>query len=133
MTVHLSVWDKLSRVVIVLLFLAGLTAVFFWYLPLIQQNQRYRKRIFELDTRILEQEKLGRHLRASIESMQTDPRMIERLARERLGWARTNETVIRCEPGTPPRREQDRRRMKLAGKLNRKLCRFRPTKLCAFD
>lgn len=104
MTVHLSVWDKLSRVVIVMLFLAGLTAVFFWYLPLIQQNQRYRKRIFELDTRILEQEKLGRQLRASIESMQTDPRMIERLARERLGWARTNETVIRFEPATTPKR-----------------------------
>ena len=103
MTVHLSVWDKLSRVVILLLFLAGLTAVFFWYLPLIQQNQRYRKRIFELDTKILEQEKLGRQLRASIDAMQTDPRMIERLARERLGWARTNETVIRFEPTTPKR------------------------------
>lgn len=104
MTVHLSVWDKLSRVVILLLFLAGLTAVFFWYLPLIQQNQRYRKRIFELDTKIVEQEKLGRQLRASIDAMQTDPRMIERLARERLGWARTNETVIRFEQATPPKR-----------------------------
>ena len=68
-----SVWDKLSRVVIFLLFLAGLTAVFFWYLPLIQQNQRYRKRIFELDAKIHEQEKHSRHLRASIESLQNDP------------------------------------------------------------
>ena len=93
-----SVWDKLSRVVIFLLFLAGLTAVFFWYLPLIQQNQRYRKRIFELDAKIHEQEKQSRHLRASIESIQNDPRTVERLTRERLGWARTNEVVIRFQP-----------------------------------
>jgi cell division protein FtsB len=101
MKVPLSVWDKLSRVVVFLLFLAGLTAVFFWYLPLIQQNQRYRKRIFELDARIQQQEKLSRHLRASIESIQTDPRTIERLTRERLGWARTNEVVIRFEQPAP--------------------------------
>ena len=98
-----SVWDKLSRVVIFLLFLAGLTAVFFWYLPLIQQNQRYRKRIFELDAKIHEQEKHSRHLRASIESLQNDPRTVERLARERLGWARTNEVIIRFEPPTVSR------------------------------
>ena len=104
MKVPLSVWDKLSRVVIFLLFLAGLTAVFFWYLPLIQQNQRYRKRIFELDAKIHEQEKLARHLRVSIDSIQNDPRTIERLTRERLGWARTNEIVIRFDPPQSNRR-----------------------------
>ena len=97
MKLPVSIWDKLSRVVIFLLFIAGLTAVFFWYLPLIQQNQRYRKRIFELDTKIQTQEKLARNLRNSIDAMQNDPRTIERLTRERLGWARTNETLIRFE------------------------------------
>lgn len=97
MKVPVSVWDKLSRVVIFLLFAGGITVVFFWYLPLIQQNQRYRKRIFELDTKVQEQEKLARNLRSSIESMQNDSRTIERLTRERLGWARANETLIRFE------------------------------------
>ncbi len=98
MNVNLGVWDKLSRVVVVLLFLAGLLGVFCWYLPLIQQNQRYRKQIFELDARIHQQEKLGRQLRASIDAVQNDPRTLERLAREKLSWARSNETVIRFEP-----------------------------------
>ncbi len=97
MKVNLGVWDKLSRVVVVLLFLAGLFVVFIWYLPLIQQNQRYRKQIFELDARIHDQEKLGRQLRASMDALQNDPRTLERLAREKLGWARTNEVVIRFE------------------------------------
>jgi cell division protein FtsB len=97
MNVNLGIWNTLSRVVIFLLFVAGLLAVFFWYLPLIQQNERYRKQIFELDAQIQEQEKQARQLRASIDAVQNDPRTLERLAREKLGWARTNETVIRFE------------------------------------
>jgi cell division protein FtsB len=90
-------WDKLSRVVVFLLFVAGLLGVFFWYLPLIQQNQRYRKAIYALDAKIAEQERLAKHYKVSIDLMQNDPRTLERLAREKLGLARTNETVIRFE------------------------------------
>jgi cell division protein FtsB len=86
--------------VIFLLFIAGLLGVFFWYLPLIQQNQRYRKEILDLDAKIQEQEKLDRQLKASIHAIQSDPRTLERLAREKLGYARSNETVIRFEPAT---------------------------------
>ena len=91
------IWDKLTRVVVFLLFVAGVLAVFFWYLPLIQQNQRYRKEIFALDAKIQNDERLSRQLKASVDAVQNDPRTVERLARERLGFARTNETVIRFE------------------------------------
>jgi cell division protein FtsB len=97
MHVNVGIWDKLSKVVVFLLFVAGIMAVFFWYLPLIKENQRYRKEIFALEARIQEQEKIARQLKASIEAVQKDPRTVERLARERLGLARTNETVIRFE------------------------------------
>jgi cell division protein FtsB len=95
------IWDKLARLVVFLLFIAGLLAVFFWYLPLIQQNQRYRKEILLLDAKIAEQERLGRQLKARTDAVQNDPRTLERLAREKLGWARTNETVIRFERTSP--------------------------------
>jgi cell division protein FtsB len=97
MNVNLGIWDKLSRVIIFLLFLAGLLGVFVWYLPLIKQNQRFRKELLALETKIQEQERLGRQLRVSIDAVQNDPRTIERLAREKLGLARTNEMVIRFE------------------------------------
>ena len=97
MSTHLNIWDKLTRVVVFLLFVAGVLAVFFWYLPVIQQNQRYRKEIFALDAKIQEEERLARQLKASVDAVQNDPRTVERLARERLGFARTNETVIRFE------------------------------------
>ncbi len=102
MNVNLGIWDKLTRLVVFLLFIAGLLGVFFWYLPLIQENQRYRKEIFALDSKIQEQEKLARHLKSSIDSVQNDPKTLERLAREKLGFAKTNETVIRFE--APPKR-----------------------------
>ena len=97
MHVNVGVWDKLSKAVVFLLFVAGLMAVFFWYLPLIQQNQRYRKEIFVLEAKIQQQERMARQLKTSIEAVQKDPKTVERLAREKLGLARTNETVIRFE------------------------------------
>ena len=96
MNVNLGIWDKLSKLVLFLLFIAGLLAVFFWYLPLIQENQRYRKGILALDAKNAEQEALKRQMKAAIES-QNDPRTVERLAREKLGWAKTNEMVVRFE------------------------------------
>src|SRR6476646_5461711 len=101
MHVNLGIWDKLTRVVVFLLFIAGLLAVFFWYLPLIQQNERYRKYILKLDANRAEERRMARQLNGQIEAVQNGPRTLERLAREKLGWARTNETVIRFEP---PRR-----------------------------
>jgi cell division protein FtsB len=101
MNVNLGIWDKLSRVIIFLLFLAGLLGVFVWYLPLIKQNQRFRRDLLVLETKIQEQERLGRQLRLSVDAVQNDPRTIERLAREKLGLARTNETVIRFETPKP--------------------------------
>jgi cell division protein FtsB len=98
-----TIWDKLSRVVILLLFLAGLAMVFFWYLPLIQENERYRRRIMNLGAEIQAEERLARHLKIEHENLLKDPRTLERHVRERLGYARTNETVIRFE--TPMRRQ----------------------------
>jgi cell division protein FtsB len=94
MRVNLGIWDKLTRLVVFLLFLASLVALFFWYLPLIQQNERYRKRSLTLDSEIAEQKKIDRQLKAQMDAVQNDPRTLERLAREKLGWAKTNETVI---------------------------------------
>src|SRR6266545_5056051 len=91
-------WDKLSKVVVLLLVVALVVFAFLRYLPLIRTNQNYRKELLASDARVAEQERLGRQLRASMESLQNNPKAIERLAREKLGWAKSNEMVIRFEP-----------------------------------
>lgn len=97
MNVDVGIWDKLTKVVIFLLFVAGLLIVAVWYLPLIRQNERIRQRTLVLDTQIQREEEIGRQLRTSIDSLHHDPRAVERLARERLGYAKPGETVIRFE------------------------------------
>lgn len=99
MKVNLGIWDKLSKLTVFLLLVVVMSYGFYrWYLPLIQQNQRYRKELLLLDTRIAESEKFRGQIKASIDSLQNDPRAVERLAREKLSLAKTNEMVVRFEP-----------------------------------
>jgi cell division protein FtsB len=97
MKVDLGIWDKLTRMVIFLVFIAGILLVAVWYLPLIKQNERYRKEILRLDNLIQKEEETGKQLRTSIDALRFDPKAVERLVRERLGYAKPGETVIRFE------------------------------------
>jgi cell division protein FtsB len=97
MKVDLSIWDKLTRVVIFLLFVAGILLVAFWYLPLIKANENYRKEILRLDTLIQKEEETGKQLRTSIDALRRDPKAVERLAREQLHFAKPGEIVVRFE------------------------------------
>jgi cell division protein FtsB len=98
MKVEASIWEKLTKVVYFLLVIAGVLIIAVWYLPLIRQNERMRKEIVRLKEQIEKQETIARQTRTSIEAMK-NPKTIERLARERLGYAKPGETVIRFEGG----------------------------------
>jgi len=97
MNVDLGIWSKLTKVVIFFLAVAGILAVALWYLPLIRQNERMRQRTLSLDNQIQKEEGAGKQSKTSIDSLRHDPKAVERLARERLGYARAGETVIRFE------------------------------------
>ncbi len=102
---YIDLWDKLTRVVVFLLFVVGVLAVGLWYLPLIKQNERMRKEVLRLHAAIEKEEEHGRQLKASIDALRLDPRAVERLARERLGFAKPGEKVVRFElppAATPP-------------------------------
>ena len=94
MNVDLGIWGKLTRVVVFLLCIAGLLGVGLWYLPLIKQNERMRKVVLQLDTQIAKTDENNRQLKTSIEALRFDPKAVERLARERLGYAKPGETMI---------------------------------------
>jgi cell division protein FtsB len=68
------------------------------YLPLIQQNERMRREILRLDAQLQKEEEKSRQLKTEIEVLRNDPKTIERLMREKLGYARPDETVVRFEP-----------------------------------
>ena len=97
MKVDLGIWGKLTRVVMCLLLIAGVLAVAVWYLPLIRRNERMRKELLRLEAKQEKEKEVNRQYKASIEALQNNPKAVERLARERLSFAKPGETVVRFE------------------------------------
>lgn len=99
-SVDLGIWDKLTRVVVVLLVVATIVGIGYLCVPLIQQNARMRQRNLELDALIQREEDAARQLKASLDALRSDPKAVERLAREKLGYAKPGEVVIRFQEPT---------------------------------
>jgi len=93
----------MTRVVICLLVVAVLLGIGVLYLPLIQQNERMRKEVLRLKAQTAKEEEINRQLKAAVESLRNDPKAIERYAREKFGYAKPGETVIRFEPALTQR------------------------------
>lgn len=100
MKVDLGIWSKLTQAIVALVAVAVLLLIGMTYLPLIQQNEQYRRRIDALETELQKQRDISRQLQSEFDALRADPKTVERLAREKLGYAKTDETVIHFEPGT---------------------------------
>jgi cell division protein FtsB len=96
--VDLGIWSKLTKVVVGLVVLAILLLMGMCYLPLIQQNERMRREILRLDVQLQKEEAKSKELKAEIDALRNDPKTVERLMREKLGYAKPDETVVRFEP-----------------------------------
>lgn len=106
MKVDLGIWKWLTQAVVVLVAAAVLLLIGTTYLPLIQQNEQMRRRIDVLDAELEKQQQISKQLQAEFDALRNDPKTVERLAREKLGYARADETVIHFEPAatnTPAR------------------------------
>ncbi len=97
MKVDLGIWSKLTQAVIALVVVAVLILIALAYLPEIQKNERFRREIFRLDAELQKQEAISKQLRADIDALRNDPATVTRLAREKLGYAKADETIIRFE------------------------------------
>ena len=96
MNVNLGIWDKLTRLIVFLMLVAAILGVVLWYKPVIEENERLRQTRFELEKKIAREQETAKKLDASFRALQ-DPKTVERLARERLSYAKPGETVIRFE------------------------------------
>ena len=107
MNVDLGIWDKLTKVILFLLLAAVVLGVAVWYLPLIKQNERMRTEDLRIQQAIKQEAEKLRQLKTSNDALRNDPKTVERLAREKLGYGKPGETVVRFqEPATnvPPTR-----------------------------
>lgn len=98
MNVDLGIWSKLTKFVVGLVVLAILLLIGMCYLPLIDQNERMRAENLRLQRELQKESDKSKQLQAQIDALQNDPKTVERLAREKLGYARPDETVVRFDP-----------------------------------
>jgi cell division protein FtsB len=97
MNVNLGIWSKLTSVVLVLVVIAVLLLIGTCYLPVIRENQRMEVQIMKLEGQVQSEEQKSKQLQSEIDALQNDPKTVERLAREKLGYAKPDETVIYFE------------------------------------
>ena len=102
MNVNLGIWSKLTNVVVALVVLAVLLLIGTCYLPVIQENARMEGQIMKLQSQLQQEEQKSKHLQGEIDALQNDPKTVERLTREKLGYARPDETVIYFENTNQP-------------------------------
>ena len=97
MNVDNGIWSKLTKIVVGLIVLAVLLLIGMCYLPLIQQNTRMRADILRLEDQVKAEQAKTDQLQSQIDLLLNDPKTVERLAREKLGYAKPDETVIHFE------------------------------------
>jgi len=96
--VNLGIWSWLTQAIIALVAIAALLLIGMMYLPLIEQNEQMRRRIDVLDSELERQQQTSKQLQSEFDALRNDPKTMERLAREKLGYAKADETVVHFDP-----------------------------------
>jgi cell division protein FtsB len=97
-SVDLGIWSRLTKLAVGLVVLAVLLLIGMCYLPVIKQNEQYRRQLLLDQDKIEKEEARTRELQAQLDALLHDPKTGERLTRERLDFAKPDETVVRFEP-----------------------------------
>jgi len=95
-----GIWRYLTKLAVGLVVLAIALLILMYYRPLIAENERMRRDILKLQDQIKQQQAISLDYSNQIMVLRNDPMTVERLTREKLGYARPDETVIHFETTT---------------------------------
>ena len=91
----MNFWKFIHRICLILIVALVLAIVLRLFLPLIQRQKELRAKVEEVRLDIQREAEQLRQLKRKQEKLQEDPRFIEKIAREDLGYAKPGETVFR--------------------------------------
>ena len=91
----MNFWKFIQRICLIASVLLLILIVLKLFLPLIEQQKELRARADEVRQDIQREAEQLRMLKMKQEKLQEDPRFIEKIAREDLGYAKPGETVFR--------------------------------------
>ena len=92
--VNLGIYGWMNRLMLWLIGLAVAGLIVLKYVPLIQKNAQFREQVGQMDQQVRMRLQQYKANEAEIRRLQSDPRAVEREARERLGQARPDEWII---------------------------------------
>ena len=93
-----TVWQRLNRVLGVLLFVAIWLVIVSLFVPPYKKLTQSRSEIDNLQAQVNEQKTLLAHQTREVTLLQTDTTYLETIARDRLDLMKEGETIFRLEP-----------------------------------
>jgi cell division protein FtsB len=93
-----TIWQRLNRILFVLLFLAVWLGIISLFVPPYKKMQAARAEIDALQAQRDEQKLLLARTAREIGWLKTDPTYLETIARDRLDLMKEGETIFRLEP-----------------------------------
>jgi cell division protein DivIC len=100
-----TVWQRLNRVLKVLLFLAFWLVVVSLFVPPYKKLQQSRREIDNLQAQVNEQKMLLARQTREVNLFKTDAIYLETIARDRLDLMKEGETIFRLEQSQPAKRK----------------------------
>ena len=103
----MNFWVFIYRVALVAVGILVVIGVIFMFLPQIEQQRELQRKEAQLQEEVRLEEELLQHLKRQQERLRSDPRFVEKIAREEFGLAKPGETVFKFvdeEPQTANRK-----------------------------
>lgn len=88
----------LTRFLVFLCFAIVIGGAFFWYTPIIKQNEEMHRQLMNAEKNLNAENENYSRLSEEIVLIQTNPRHVEKIVREGYRYARPGETVFIFEP-----------------------------------
>jgi cell division protein FtsB len=101
-----TVWQRLNRILRVLLFLAAWLVIMSLFVPPYKKRAKGQAEIDSLEAQVNEQKLLLVKQTREVTLLKTDLTYLETIARDRLDLMKEGETVFRLEPAQSAKRKQ---------------------------
>ena len=105
-----TVWQRLNRVLRVLLFVAAWLVIISLFVPPYKKMSQSRAEIDNLQAQVNEQKTMLARQTREVNLLKTDATYLETIARDRLDLMKDGETIFRLEPARPAKAKDSARR-----------------------
>jgi cell division protein FtsB len=105
-----TVWQRLNRVLRVLLLVAGALVIVSVFVPPYKKLTQGRAEIDNLQAQVNEQKIFLARQTREVTLLKTDATYLETIARDRLDLMKEGETIFRLEPARPTKEKDSARR-----------------------